>query len=97
MFSATVLWAAVVKNGPLNDKRQLLDYLVKYFQPMKPRIIICGLGHTGYKIFCLLRQQGALVVGISDRPLPDEGPDVVVGDLQAASTLLAAGIQDART
>lgn len=36
------------------------------------------------------------MVGVSDRPLPDEGPDIVVGDPQAASTLLAAGIQDAR-
>lgn len=67
-------------------------------------IIVCGLGRTGYKIFCLLRQQGAFVIGISDsrserlcqRPLPDEG-DIVIGDLQAASTLIAAGIQDAHT
>ncbi|HLO48933.1 MAG TPA: NAD-binding protein [Kamptonema sp.] len=64
---------------------------------MKPRIIVCGLGRTGYKIFCLLRQQGAIVVGISDRPLKCEGSDVVVGNLQAASSLLAAGIQNAHT
>ena len=64
---------------------------------MKPRIIVCGLGRTGYKIFCLLRQQGAIVVGISDRPLRCEGSDVVVGNLQAASSLLAAGIQNAHT
>ncbi|MBD0363483.1 MAG: hypothetical protein ICV55_12045, partial [Coleofasciculus sp. C3-bin4] len=54
---------------------------------MKPRIIVCGLGRTGYKIFCLLRQQGAAVVGISSQPLPDEGDDLVIGDLRAASTL----------
>ncbi|MEG4422358.1 NAD-binding protein [Microcoleus sp. LAD1_D5] len=64
---------------------------------MKPRIIVCGLGHTGHKIFCLLRQQGAIVVGISDRPIRGETSDVVVGNLQAASTLLAAGIQNAHT
>ncbi len=64
---------------------------------MKPRIIVCGLGRTGYKIFGLLRQQGAAVVGISDRPLLDEGEDVVIGDLRAAPTLLAAGLQDAHT
>ncbi|MDB9515320.1 NAD-binding protein [Kamptonema animale CS-326] len=64
---------------------------------MKPRIIVCGLGRTGYKIFCLLRQQGAIVVGISDRPLRCEGSDVIVGNLQAASSLLAAGIQNAHT
>ena len=64
---------------------------------MKPRIIVCGLGRTGYKIFGLLRQQGAAVVGISDRPLPGEGHNVVIGDLRATSTLLRAGIEDAQT
>ncbi|NET55100.1 MAG: potassium channel protein [Symploca sp. SIO2E6] len=64
---------------------------------MKPRIIVCGLGLTGYKIFCLLRKQGATVVGISDRPLPDIGDNLIVGNLRAASTLLAAGIRDAHT
>lgn len=64
---------------------------------MKPRIIVCGLGRTGYKIFSLLKQQGAFVVGISDRPLPPKEPGVVVGDLRAAATLIAAGIHDAQT
>src|SRR4028119_705190 len=64
---------------------------------MKPRIIVCGLGGTGYKIFGLLRQQGAAVVGISDRPLALEEDNVVIGDLRAASTLIRAGIEDAHT
>ncbi|HBL14744.1 MAG TPA: potassium channel protein [Cyanobacteria bacterium UBA11162] len=64
---------------------------------MKPRIIVCGLGRTGYKIFSLLRQQGASVIGVSDRLIPGEGRDVIVGDLRAVSTLLAAGIQEAQT
>ena len=64
---------------------------------MKPRIIVCGLGRTGYKIFCLLRQQGAAVVGISSQPLPDEGDDLVIGDVRAASTLRRAGIKEAQT
>jgi Trk K+ transport system NAD-binding subunit len=62
---------------------------------MKPRIIVCGLGRTGYRIFSLLQQQGAAVVGISDRPIADEA-NVVVGDLQAASTLTAAGVREAQ-
>ncbi len=37
------------------------------------------------------------MVGISDRPIRSETSDVVVGNLQAASTLLAAGIQKAHT
>lgn len=66
---------------------------------MKPRIIVCGLGRTGYKIFGLLRQQGAAVVGIHYKPLveEEEAEDVVIGNLSSASTLLAAGIQKANT
>jgi voltage-gated potassium channel Kch len=64
---------------------------------MKPRIIVCGLGRTGYKIFCLLRQQGASVVGISDRKIAGEKDDVIIGELRAASTLIAAGIEEAHT
>lgn len=62
----------------------------------KPTIIVCGLGRTGYRIFTLLRQQGAQVVGISDHPLPQE-PDVIVGDLRSPVTLQQAGIQTATT
>ena len=64
---------------------------------MKPRIIVCGLGRTGYKIFSLLRQQGAAVVGISDRPIPQGQEDIVIGDLRAAATLVGAGIRNAHT
>ena len=59
---------------------------------MKPRIIVCGLGRTGYRIFCLLRQQGAQVVGINATAVTGETSDVIVGDGRSASTLLAAGI-----
>ena len=65
---------------------------------MKPRIIVCGLGRTGYKIFCLLRQQGASVVGITDRPIPSERhEDIVIGDLRSPATLVGAGIKEAQT
>ncbi|MFB2645693.1 TrkA family potassium uptake protein [Raphidiopsis sp. BLCC-F218] len=65
---------------------------------MKPRIIVCGLGRTGYKIFRLLRQQGALVVGIHRRPIAGEtAGDVIIGELCAASTLQAAGVEQAHT
>jgi voltage-gated potassium channel Kch len=65
---------------------------------MKPRIIVCGLGRTGYKVFRLLRQQGAFVVGIHHQPIPGEvAGDVIVGELHAAETLTAAAIQQAHT
>jgi len=67
------------------------------FSDMKSKIIVCGLDATGYKIFRLLKQQGARVTGIHNRPLPGEGDDVIIGDLQAAETLLEAGIRDAQT
>jgi Trk K+ transport system NAD-binding subunit len=64
---------------------------------MKPRIIVCGLGRTGYTIYSLLRQQGAVVIGISTQPVPGENTNIVVGDLRSASTLLKAGIVEAHT
>ena len=64
---------------------------------MKPHIIVCGLGATGYKILCLLRQQGAHVVGIHKCPLAGEKEQLIVGDAQSAATLLQAGIREAQT
>ncbi len=65
---------------------------------MKPQIIVCGLGRSGYKIFCLLRQQGAEVIGISNRPIPGEhNEDIIIGDLRAGATLIHAGLQNAHT
>lgn len=65
---------------------------------MKPKIIVCGLGQTGYRIFSLLRQQGAEVVGISDRPIPGERSDrIIIGDPRSPTTLIAAGIREAHT
>ncbi|MBW4644169.1 MAG: NAD-binding protein [Goleter apudmare HA4340-LM2] len=65
---------------------------------MKPRIIVCGLGRTGYKIFRLLRQQGAFVVGIHHQPIPGEASgDVIIGELHAAASLTDAGIHQAHT
>jgi Trk K+ transport system NAD-binding subunit len=62
------------------------------------RIIVCGLGSTGYRIFRLLRQQGADVVGVNDQPVAgEEGHDIVLGNMQTAKTLLAAGIREAQT
>ncbi|PSB03910.1 potassium channel protein [Merismopedia glauca CCAP 1448/3] len=64
---------------------------------MKPKIIVCGLGDTGLKIFSLLQQQGANVVGIHHQVSPDNPPKVVIGDLRDAATLGAAGILEADT
>ena len=66
---------------------------------MKPRIIVCGLGRTGYKIFCLLKQQGALVTGVNNHPpsghLAEHAPDILIGDSREAATLIAAGVKEA--
>ncbi|MDJ0726767.1 MAG: NAD-binding protein [Prochloraceae cyanobacterium] len=64
---------------------------------MKPQIIVCGLGRTGKKIFKLLKQQGAAVVGINDRPLSGENKDIIIGELRSQQTLIAAGIKEAHT
>ncbi len=65
---------------------------------MKPLIIVCALGRTGYKIYSLLKQQGANVVGISATPLSTQPDDqIVVGNLRSHQTLIKAGIQYAST
>ena len=61
------------------------------------QVIVCGLGRTGYRIFSLLRQQGIEVSGISDRPLPTDTQRIVMGDPRAATTLIRAGVSQART
>ena len=65
---------------------------------MQPKIIVCGLGRTGTKIYSLLRQQGAEVVGISNCPIarfPEQ--HIVVGDPRTNATLIKAGIREAKT
>lgn len=62
---------------------------------MAPQIIVYGLNSIGYRIFCLLRNQEADVVGVNPHPIPHE-PEVLVGDLDAAETLKKAGIETAR-
>jgi Trk K+ transport system NAD-binding subunit len=65
----------------------------------KVRIVVCGLDRTGYKILCLLKQQGASVVGVHSRHPTDakDLDDIIIGDLQSAATLVEAGICDAHT
>jgi voltage-gated potassium channel Kch len=60
---------------------------------MKPKIIVCGLGNTGHRVFTLLKQQGVHVIGISNQPRQEE--HVIVGDLRSPDTLIKAGIHDA--
>jgi voltage-gated potassium channel Kch len=59
-------------------------------------IVVCGLGRTGYRIFCLLRQQGAEVLGLNTEPIPDE-TNIIVGDPRNEVVLRAALIPQART
>jgi Trk K+ transport system NAD-binding subunit len=49
-------------------------------QVMKPRIIVCGLDRTGYKIFSLLKQQGCLVIGIHDKSVHHGDAEIIIGE-----------------
>jgi Trk K+ transport system NAD-binding subunit len=80
----------------MRSKFYFIKHVLSISLAMRPRILVCGLERAGYRIFNLLQQQGATVVGINETPVPNE-KDIVVGDLQAASTLVAAGIQEAQT
>jgi Trk K+ transport system NAD-binding subunit len=65
---------------------------------MKPLIIVCGLGRTGYQIYSLLKQQGAEVSGISDRPLTMSSRDrIIIGDARNPEILVKAGVREAQT
>jgi Trk K+ transport system NAD-binding subunit len=65
---------------------------------MQPKIIVCGLGRTGSKIYSLLKQQGAEVVAISHRPVDKSASkQIIVGDPRANTTLIQAGIRQAKT
>ncbi len=65
---------------------------------MQPKIIVCGLGRNGTKIYTLLRRQGAEVVGISDTPVTTQASEqIVIGDPRANTTLIKAGIRQAQT
>ncbi|MGK7896252.1 MAG: TrkA family potassium uptake protein, partial [Xenococcus sp. (in: cyanobacteria)] len=65
---------------------------------MQPKIIVCGLGRNGTKIYTLLRRQGAEVVGISDTPITTQASEqIVIGDPRANTTLIKAGIRQAQT
>ncbi len=90
MFSVTAYLVRLYKN-----KIWLIASCVAV-EEMKPRIIVCGLGDTGYRILCLLRQQGAQVIGIHHEAIPGEGDRIIVGDARSANTLLAAGILEAQ-
>lgn len=65
---------------------------------MRPRIIVCGLGRTGYKIYTLLRKQGAEVTGVSDRSVTTQPQEkIIIGDPRTVKTLIEAGIRTADT
>ncbi|MBW4536004.1 MAG: NAD-binding protein [Pleurocapsa minor HA4230-MV1] len=64
---------------------------------MQPKIIICGLGRTGSKIYSLLKQQGAEVVAISNNSLHPASKQIIVGDPRDNVTLIKAGIRQAKT
>ena len=65
---------------------------------MQPKIIICGLGRTGSKIYSLLKQQGAEVVAIShNNANVPSSRQIIVGDPRDNVTLIKAGIRQAQT
>lgn len=66
---------------------------------MQSKIIVCGLGRTGAKIFSLLKRQGAEVVGISRCPLNNlpTSEQIIIGDPRSNTTLIQAGIRQAKT
>lgn len=63
---------------------------------IRPQIIVYGLDAIGYRIFRLLRQQQAAVLGVHHTAIPHE-PEILVGPLSSAQTLEQAQVQTAQT
>lgn len=61
-----------------------------------PQIVVYGLDSIGYRIFCLLRQQRAAVVGVHRYSIANEN-DIIIGELQLPETLQKAQVQTAQT
>jgi len=78
-------------------KANIKNPAVNFDGLMKPQIIVCGLDRTGYEILRLLRQQDVLVIGVNDRAISGDSSGIIIGDLQAATTLVRAGIHEAQT
>ena len=65
---------------------------------MQPKIVICGLGKTGSKIYSLLKQQGAEVVAINPHPVHQSlDRQIIIGNPRDKSILIQAGIRQAQT
>lgn len=77
----------------------MIRCLTRERSTVKPRIIVCDLGRTGYRILTLLRQLGVAAVGVHDQPLSGfrGDDDIVVGDPRMDATLMTAGIQTAES
>ncbi len=65
-------------------------------------ILVCGLGHTGYRIISVLKAMAYPVVGLAFAPdrlsqrLEEEGLAIMYGDFRRPSILEAAGVPQAR-
>ena len=71
--------------------------------PLRDHLIVCGMGHVGYRIAVLLKQIGEPFVMLS-RKVPPEWADImqvsgarcILGDARAESCLREAGIETAK-
>jgi Trk K+ transport system NAD-binding subunit len=90
--------------APVDQMIELVDYGAG--QPAQPHhrkcpILVCGLGHTGYRITTNLLALGCQVVALDSEVgqlssrLQELGVPVKVGDLRWSSFLIEAGIQEA--
>lgn len=85
----------------------LIEYGVKYDPVLASRrkgpILVCGLGHTGYRIVTNLRSLGCEVLGLDFEPdrmsqrLAELGIPLKFGDLRWNTFLIEAGLERATT
>ncbi len=104
IFGAVLVGEGIVKVGGelLDTERRHALWVRIMTSAMKDHVVVCGLGHVGYRVLEELRALGEDAVGI-DREASDfvktlqaEGVPVIVGDARRDELLAETGIARAK-
>lgn len=104
LFGAVLVGEGIAKVGGevLEAERRHALWVRIMTETLKDHVVVCGLGHVGYRVIEELRALGEDAVGIEREPsefvrtLRDEGVPVHVGDARRDELLAGTGIAKAK-
>jgi Trk K+ transport system NAD-binding subunit len=104
LFGAVLVGEGIAKVGGevLEAERRHALWVRIMTETLKDHVVVCGLGHVGYRVIEELRALGEDAVGIEREPsefvrtLRDEGVPVHVGDARRDDLLAGTGIARAK-